>query len=168
MKVIERSNSVMELLAKIGQARMRLISKGSAWSAIHRARRFFQRHGIKIHRVVTPKNGEHVDSTGAERIAAAIFRKLVKLSTSELSLSVDAKKRYVKNQSDQIFLSLENYEIVVMTSDYNRSIRLSQKINNKLCDEFDAELATRELAMEKSLAESVKRSLTTILLKIDE
>lgn len=133
---------------------------------IHNLRRFTQKVGIKVSRMLNPIERETMSS--GERDASAIFRKLLKDPESEVLTSPLSGKYYLKSADKDMLLVLGNGNLSIVNHVYGYDVRLSQKTEKSLTDTFLNEVENRRKKMEEEYTKNVQHSLKTIIEKLHE
>ena len=92
-----------------------------------------------------------------------ICKKLISKEETILLLTPITNKRYIRNETQDIFVILENYSVKVINHVYSYTIFLEDKSWNSIVALFDNEVEERRLVFEKEITANIRHSLQTIL-----
>ena len=101
----------------------------------HTFRRFVQRQTLKAIRYVQ----SDYEKSAYENDSISICKKLINQKDSILLLTPRSGKRYIKSESSDIFIILDNHRIKVINHIYAYDIHVTDKSWTKLMDYFDTE-----------------------------
>lgn len=125
----------------------------------HTFRRFVQRQTLKAIRYVQSDYEKSV----YENDSISICKKLINQKDSILLLTPRSGKRYIKSESSDIFIILDNHRIKVINHIYAYDIHVTDKSWTKLMDYFDTEVEKRREEFEKQITSNIQSSLKKIL-----
>lgn len=131
---------------------------------LHRARRFFQRLGIRMTRAMNPIDATRYSES--EHEAIVIFRRLLKTPDSDILTSPLTNKYYIRTAD--LLVVLGNGRISIVNHVYGYDIPLSQRAERKLIDLFLEETEKRRSAMEEEYRGNVQHSLKSIIERLHE
>jgi hypothetical protein len=134
----------------------------------HRAKRLFQRVGIKMTRLFNPLDVASAEENSSDRDASVLFRKMILQKDSELLISPISSRYFVKNDANNILLILSEYELVIINHVFGYNIKLSQKAYRQLYTAFVNEVEDRRKQMERNFSKNVKHSLQTLIQRLDD
>ena len=129
----------------------------------HIFKRFCQKIGIKAIKVFNLENPNksHIDHEGE---CITICKHLIPQDSTELLYSPITEKRYIKSNSQQIFLTIQDDLLTVVNHQYSYNINLhGSNVYKRICSMFDNEMEKRRKLMEKEIYSNVKHSLSTIV-----
>jgi len=92
-----------------------------------------------------------------------ICKKLISKEETILLLTPITNKRYIRNETQDIFVILENYSVKVINHVYSYTIFLEDKSWNSIVALFDNKVEERRLVFEKEITANIRHSLQTIL-----
>lgn len=138
------------------------------FSRMHRFKRLSQLLALRITKALDPTTIKSANFDNSEREASSVFKKMIKLSNSELLISPLLNKQYVKNEDNRILIILDQTELTVINHVFGYNINLSPKTYKNLYNAFIREVEIRRNEMEASFRNNVKHSLKTLITKIDE
>lgn len=125
----------------------------------HTFRRFVQRQTLKAIRYVQTD----YEKSAYENDSISICKKLINQKDSILLLTPRSGKRYIKSESSDIFIILDNHRIKVINHIYAYDIHVTDKSWTKLMDYFDTEVEKRREEFEKQITSNIQSSLKKIL-----
>lgn len=137
-------------------------------SRMHRFKRLSQLLALRIAKALDPTTVKSKNFDNSEREAASVFKKMIKLSNSELLISPVLGKHYVKNDENHILIIMDQNELTVINHVFGYNISLSPKTYKTLYNAFVGEVEIRRNEMEANFRNNVKHSLKTLITKIDE
>ena len=137
-------------------------------SRMHRFKRLSQLLALRIAKALDPTTIKSNNFDNSEREAASVFKKMIKVSNSELLISPVLGKHYVKNDENHILIIMDQNELTVINHVFGYNISLSPKTYKTLYNAFIEEVELRRNEMEASFRNNVKHSLKTLITKIDE
>ena len=140
-------------------------------------KKFFKKLWIKIFRKMENIVIDPIEFDDNERTAASICRKLINHQDSKFLITPLSQKRYIKNDTLQMFVVLQddrinitnhiyNYRINITNHIYNLDITVPFQITQKLNRMFDNKVEESRLKLEKEMHSQVQHSLKKILEKL--
>ena len=129
-------------------------------------KKFFKKLWIKIflkvhNRVIPP-----IEFEDNERTSASICRKLINHQDSKFLIAPLSQKRYIKNETLQMFVVLQDDRINITNHIYNYDITVPSQMTQKLNRMFDNKVEEARLKFEKEMHSQVQHSLKKILEKL--
>ena len=125
----------------------------------HTLKRLIQKKYISYTRKLNPQ----LKKSAYERDCMLICKKLISKEETILLLTPITNKRYIRNETQDIFVILENYSVKVINHVYSYTIFLEDKSWNSIVALFDNEVEERRLVFEKEITANIRHSLQTIL-----
>ena len=125
----------------------------------HTLKRLIQKKYISYTRKLNPQ----LRKSAYERDCMLICKKLISKEETILLLTPITNKRYIRNETQDIFVILENYSVKVINHVYSYTIFLEDKSWNSIVALFDNEVEERRLVFEKEITANIRHSLQTIL-----
>jgi hypothetical protein len=129
-------------------------------------KRFFKKQWFKIfvrlNRTIRPV----VEIDENEKTAASICRKLINHEDSRFLIAPLSQKRYIKNESLQMFVIIQEDRINITNHIYNYDIAISLQMGQKLGRLFDNKVEEARMKFEKEMHSQVQYSLKKILEKL--
>jgi hypothetical protein len=129
-------------------------------------KRFFKKQWFKIfvrlNRTIRPV----VEIDENEKIAASICRKLINDQNSKFLIAPLSQKRYIRNESLQMFVILQEDRINITNHVYNYDLTVSYQLTQRLNRMFDNKVEEARLKFEKEIHSQVRHSLKKILEKL--
>lgn len=103
-----------------------------------------------------------------EKISVEICKKLILDPDSELTFTPISGKRFIKNESKNMFIVIEHHTINLINHVYSYSIYLSSLSDYKeIIQSFDGILENKRQSLEDEIRSNIQHSLQTILKKLD-
>jgi hypothetical protein len=103
-----------------------------------------------------------------EKISVQICKKLILDPDSELTFTPISGKRFIKNESKNMFIVIEHHTINLINHVYSYSIYLSSQTDYKeIIQSFDGILENKRQSLEDEIRSNIQHSLQTILKKLD-
>lgn len=103
-----------------------------------------------------------------EKISVEICKKLILDPESELTFAPISGKRFIKNESKNMFVVIEHHTINLINHVYSYSIYLSSQTDYKeIIQSFDGILENKRQSLEDEIRSNIQHSLQTILNKLD-
>jgi hypothetical protein len=124
----------------------------------HKIKRFFQKQGLKFYRLFNSNLGIDEQS----RSVVLICYKLINKEESILLMSPISQKRYIKNDSDGLFIIINDNQLTIVNSMCSYSILTQGRALKNILDKFDNEIEKRRQIMETEMRSNVKHSLIEI------
>jgi hypothetical protein len=125
----------------------------------HTLKRLIQKKYISYTRKLNPQ----LKKSAYERDCMLICKKLISKEETILLLTPITNKRYIRNETQDIFVILDNYSVKVINHVYSYTIFLEDKSWNSIVALFDNEVEERRLVFEKEITANIRHSLQTIL-----
>lgn len=117
---------------------------------------------VRINRTIRPAT--EIDEN--EKTAASICRKLIINPNSKFLIAPLSQKRYIRNESLQMFIILQEDRINITNHIYNYDLTLSSHLTERLNRMFDNKVEESRLKFEKEIHSQVRHSLKKILEKL--
>jgi hypothetical protein len=117
---------------------------------------------IRMNRKIQPK----VNFDDNEKTASSICRKLINHEDSKFLIAPLSKKRYIKNETLQMFVIIQEDRINITNHIYNYDITISLQMGEKLGRLFDNKVEEARMKFEKEMHSQVQHSLKKILEKL--
>lgn len=127
----------------------------------HKLKRFTQRVGISLFRLIDPSKYQ-APKNEYEVEALAICKRLASRKTSTLLLSPISGKRYIRSKDNQIHVIIEGHLITIVNHSYSYVIPVEGKSHERLIRMFDMEVEARRNVMEAEIRANIKHSLSNI------
>jgi hypothetical protein len=124
----------------------------------HKIKRFFQKQGLKFYRLFN----SNLEIDEQSRSAVLICHKLINKEESILLMSPISQKRYIKNDSDGLFIIINDNQLTIVNSMCSYSILTQGRALKNILDKFDNEIEKRRQIMETEMRSNVKHSLIEI------
>jgi len=103
-----------------------------------------------------------------EKITVEICKKLILDPESKLTFAPISGKRFIKNETKNMFVVIENHTINLINHVYSYSVYLSSQTDYKeIIQNFDGILENRRQTLEDEIRNNIQHSLQTILKKFD-
>jgi len=103
-----------------------------------------------------------------EKISVEICKKLILDPDSELTFTPISGKRFIKNESKNMFIVIEHHTINLINHVYSYSIYFSSLSDYKeIIQSFDGILENKRQSLEDEIRSNIQHSLQTILKKLD-
>jgi len=98
-----------------------------------------------------------------------ICKKLIKYSSSKLTIAPLSNKRYIKNDDNDMFIVIQDRTISLINHVYSYNVYIeSDKLYVDVLNHFDNELENRRIELENEIRSNIKHSLKSILEKVSE
>ena len=127
----------------------------------HKFKRFTQRLGISLFRMLDPSKYE-APKNEYEAEALAICKRLASRESSTLLMSPISGKRYIRSKDNQIHVIIEGHLITIVNHSYSYVIPVEGKSHERLIRMFDMEVEARRNVMEAEIRANIKHSLSNI------
>ena len=103
-----------------------------------------------------------------EKITVEICKKLILDSESKLTYAPISGKRFIKNESKNMFVVIESHTINLINHVYSYSVYLSSQSDyREITVSFDGILESKRQSLEDEIRSNIQHSLQTILKKLD-
>jgi hypothetical protein len=103
-----------------------------------------------------------------EKITVEICKKLILDPDSKLTLTPISGKRFIKNESKNMFIVIESHTINLINHVYSYSVYLSSQNDYKdIVQSFDNILENKRQLLEDEIRSNIQHSLKTILEKLN-
>ena len=129
-------------------------------------KKFFKKLWIKIFLKVLNRVSPTVEFDENEKTSASICRKLINHQDSKFLIAPLSQKRYIKNETLQMFVVLQDDRINITNHIYNYDIAVPSQMTQKLNRMFDNKVEEARLKFEKEMHSQVQHSLKKILEKL--
>jgi hypothetical protein len=96
------------------------------------------------------------------RAAVLICHKLINKEESILLMSPITQKRYIKNDSDGLFVIINDNQLNIVNNMCNYSVFIQGRALKNIINKFDNEVEKRRQELETEMRSNVKHSLTEI------
>jgi hypothetical protein len=133
-------------------------------SISHKFRRWLQSYVIYVIKAIDygrEKQSEY------ELDCLKICKKLIQRSDSTLLLTPLSNKRYIKNDSMGIFITIEGNLIKVINHKYSYVVPMSDKSIKDVTDVFNSTVEKQRKKMEDEISSNIKHSLRDISVNLD-
>jgi hypothetical protein len=127
----------------------------------HKLKRFTQRVGISLFRLIDPSKYQ-APKNEYEVEALAICKRLASRKSSTLLMSPISGKRYIRSKDNQIHVIIEGHLITIVNHSYSYVIPVEGKSHERLIRMFDMEVEARRNVMEAEIRANIKHSLSNI------
>jgi hypothetical protein len=107
------------------------------------------------------------EESGYERLCGSIVRKMISHPESKFSIAPLSYKRYIINQSLDLFIIIEDNRVEITNHIYHYVIKLSNKETTKLTKQFDAKLEKIRIQYEDEIKSQVTNTLQKIFDKVN-
>jgi len=108
----------------------------------------------------------HEDKTGDEKISTSIVRRLINHPDSKFVVSSLSQKRYIKNNTLNLFVTLLDRQISITNHVYHYSVKLTGRDWERVTYIYDMETEKRRLKYEEIINSQIKNSLHNVLERI--
>jgi hypothetical protein len=127
----------------------------------HKIKRVIQVFALKVLRAInqTPKDQNHNEY---EKECISIVKALILQEDSVLLMSPLSGKRFIKSDTNQLFIIIEAQTITIVNHQYSYNINAWGKTLERIVSMFDVEVEKRRTAMEMEIRSNVKHSLSNI------
>ena len=103
-----------------------------------------------------------------EKITIEICRKILEDSNSKLTLAPLSNKRFIKNESKDMFIVFHEHSVKLINHIYSYSVYISNTDSyRELVDKFDKVLDSERLKLETEINKNIHHSLEEILKKLN-
>ena len=109
----------------------------------------------------------HDEESGYEKLCGSIVRKMISHPESKFSIAPLSYKRYIINQSLDLFIIIEDNRVEITNHIYHYVIKLSNKETTKLTKQFDAKLEKIRIQYEDEIKSQVTNTLQKIFDKVN-
>ena len=99
--------------------------------------------------------------------AYLICRRLIEKPGAILLMSPLSGKRYIKLDSEAIFVIISSHSIQIINHVYSYTIPIGGRILNKTLDAFDNKMENTRIRMEKDITGNIQKSLNQIKKELD-
>jgi len=123
---------------------------------------------FRIYLSLKDKFEQKPPTTVQEKITFEICKKLITKPDSKLNFAPKSSKRFIKNDSYNLFVVLQSSSINIINHVYSYNVYMEDGVLwEKLLDSFDEELEKRRQFLEDEITNNIQHSLTNILSKLD-
>lgn len=129
-------------------------------------KKFLKKLWIKIFIRLTRKIRSEIEIDENEKTAASICRKLIIDPNSKFLIAPLSQKRYIRNESLQMFVILQEDRINITNHIYNYDLTVSSYLTHRLNRMFDNKVEESRLKFEREIHSQVRHSLKKILEKL--
>jgi len=130
----------------------------------HIFRRWVQSMYIKIAKTT---DYERQYRSKYETDCLSICKKLITNEDSILLMTVLSNKKYIKNDSKGIFITIDGNSVNIINHQYSYTVVVSEKTKQSIVDLFNSVVETQRLKMEEEITSNIKHSLKTIVRNLD-
>jgi hypothetical protein len=124
----------------------------------HKIKRFLQKQGLKFYKLFN----SNLVINEQSRFAVLICHKLINKEDSILLMSPISQKRYIKNDSDGLFIIINDNQLTIVNNMCSYSIITQERTIRNILNRFDNEIEKRRQIMETETRSNVKHSLVEI------
>lgn len=110
----------------------------------------------------------HEDKTGDEKISTSIVRRLINHPDSKFVVSSLSQKRYIKNNTLNLFVTLLDRQISITNHVYHYDVVVSLRDWNKIKKQYDLKNEEITLEYEKQIKSQITHSLSQILDRLND
>ena len=130
-------------------------------------KKFFKRLWMRFSVRVSKKLSQEIETLEEnERLSSAICRNLIKHPESTFLIAPLSHKRYIRNESLQMFIILQDDRMNITNHIYNYDILLRKDTSERLNRIFDYRVEESRSKFEAEMKSQVRHSLHIILKKI--
>jgi hypothetical protein len=130
-------------------------------------KRFFKRMYVRYLKVVRYQVSNETNKlTDNERITKTICMKLINHPLSKFLIAPLSGKRYIKNESLNIFVVLDDKRVSITNHVYHYDVTIPQREFDRLALMFDNKTENIRQSFENDMKSQIVHSLSTILTKI--
>lgn len=130
-------------------------------------KKFFKKLWMRFSIHVTKKLSQEIENLDEnERLSSAICRNLIKHPESTFLIAPLSHKRYIRNESLQMFIILQDDRMNITNHIYNYDILLRKDTSERLNRIFDYRVEESRSKFESEMKSQVRHSLHSILKKI--
>lgn len=130
----------------------------------HKFRRFLQKIAIGMSKKMDMARIENLDNS---RECLMICNKVITNPESELVVSPLTGKMYIKNDEQEILITLQGRTAQIINHIYSYTIQIDEKNWGKILTTFNTEKEKRCIDFENSAKVNIKHSLKNILNKLN-
>ena len=98
-----------------------------------------------------------------EMIAFKICINLIEDDTSELLMTPITNKRYIKNESKNLFVTIDSVNVNIVNDHCAYTVFMNEYLHTKLVESFNQKIESKRSMMEKKITRNIKYSLRGIL-----
>jgi len=98
-----------------------------------------------------------------EIIALKICMNLIDDESSELLMTPITNKRYIKNESKNLFVTIDSVNVNIVNDHCAYTVFMNEFLHGKLVDRFNEKIELKRSMMEKKITQNIKYSLRGIL-----
>jgi hypothetical protein len=109
-----------------------------------------------------------VEKSGHEKMCGAICRSLIKHPDSKFSIAPLSEKKYIINETLDIFVVMVDRKIEITNHVYHYIINMEEREMSKLKNMFDGKLESIRVKYENEIKSQIDSSLNKILEKVTE
>lgn len=103
-----------------------------------------------------------------EKITSEICIKLLEDKDSKLTLAPISNKRFIKNESKDMFIVLHEHSVKLINHIYSYSVYISDSdVYNKIIEKFDQIIDEERMKLENEINNNINHSLEEILKKLN-
>lgn len=110
----------------------------------------------------------HEEKTGDEKISTSIVRRLINHPDSKFVVSSLSQKRYIKNNTLNLFVTLLDRQISITNHVYHYDVVVSLRDWNKIKKQYDLKNEEITLEYEKQIKSQITHSLSQILDRLND
>lgn len=110
----------------------------------------------------------HEEKTGDEKISTSIVRRLINHPDSKFVISSLSQKRYIKNNTLNLFVTLLDRQIGITNHIYHYDVFVSLRDWNKIKKQYDLKNEEITLEYEKQIKSQITHSLSQILDRLND
>lgn len=108
------------------------------------------------------------EESGYERLCGSIVRKMISHKESKFAIAPLSYKRYIINQSLDLFIIIEDNRIEITNHIYHYVIKVSNKEATRLTKQFDAKLEKIRIQYEDEIKSQISNTLLKIFEKVNQ
>jgi hypothetical protein len=110
----------------------------------------------------------HEEKTGDEKISTSIVRRLINHPDSKFVVSSLSQKRYIKNNTLNLFVTLLDRQIGITNHIYHYDVFVSLRDWNKIKKQYDLKNEEITLEYERQIKSQITHSLSQILDRLND
>lgn len=133
---------------------------------IHDLKRIWLRFAIYYLKNVNTRIQDLKGLSDEEKRISGVIRRIIKKPDSDILLSPNSSRYFIKNDKTQILIIFQDGEASVINHIYGYNVRISQKTFNLLYRLLIKEMEKRRDHLEEEYRNNMQRSLDNIMLDI--
>ena len=123
---------------------------------------------FKIFLALKEKFDQKLPVPSDEKITLEICAKLLEDSDSKLTLAPISNKRFIKNESKDMFIVIHEHSVKLINHIYSYSVYISDSESyNEIIEKFDKIIDDERMKLENEINNNINHSLEEILKKLN-